>query len=219
MRNLLIIIGLILSPGFASAEVIVSFPFSEDTNPAVQASNVHSASYDGSKLSLSYIGDDGFGYVLQAYPSSGANNYLTAVSNDSYFTTTITPASGQSFNLTQLRFEVGKGGNSDPRGFFVRSSIDGFNADLLSETLPPGDYAAPVEKTITLNGYTNLTTPLQFRFYVYTPNPYGNSVDFRNLNFEYTTPTPIPTLSEWAQILLVLSLMGMAGWYWQRRTS
>ena len=32
-------------------------------------------------------------------------------------------------------------------------------------------------------------------------------------------PTPIPTLSEWAQILLALSLMGMAGWYWQRRAS
>lgn len=33
------------------------------------------------------------------------------------------------------------------------------------------------------------------------------------------TPTPIPTLSEWAQILLALFLMGMAGWYWQRRAS
>ena len=32
-------------------------------------------------------------------------------------------------------------------------------------------------------------------------------------------PTPIPTLSEWAQILLALSLMGMAGWYWQRKAS
>ncbi len=31
------------------------------------------------------------------------------------------------------------------------------------------------------------------------------------------TPTPIPTLSEWAQIFLALSLMGMAGWYWRRR--
>ncbi len=32
-------------------------------------------------------------------------------------------------------------------------------------------------------------------------------------------PTAVPTLSEWAQILLALSLMGMAGWYWQRRAS
>lgn len=32
-------------------------------------------------------------------------------------------------------------------------------------------------------------------------------------------PNSIPTLSEWAQILLALSLMGMAGWYWQRRAS
>jgi len=31
--------------------------------------------------------------------------------------------------------------------------------------------------------------------------------------------TPIPTLSEWAKILLALSLMGMAGWHWQRRPS
>jgi hypothetical protein len=36
---------------------------------------------------------------------------------------------------------------------------------------------------------------------------------------QITPPTPIPTLSEWAQILLALSLMGMAGWYWQRRSS
>ena len=33
------------------------------------------------------------------------------------------------------------------------------------------------------------------------------------------SPTSIPTLSEWAQILLALSLLGMAGWYWQRRAS
>ncbi len=32
-------------------------------------------------------------------------------------------------------------------------------------------------------------------------------------------PTPIPTLSEWAQILLALSLMAMAGWYWKKRAS
>lgn len=36
---------------------------------------------------------------------------------------------------------------------------------------------------------------------------------------QITPPTPIPTLTEWAQILLALSLMGMAGWYWQRRAS
>lgn len=32
-------------------------------------------------------------------------------------------------------------------------------------------------------------------------------------------PTPIPTLAEWAKILLALSMIGMARWYWMRRVS
>lgn len=48
----------------------------------------------------------------------------------------------------------------------------------------------------------------------------GGSDDYDVLlTYQYPDIQPIPTLSEWAQILLALSLMGMAGWYWQRRAS
>jgi hypothetical protein len=196
----------------SEAADVVNYNFTTDINVTYAASHVGSAVYNDSNLNDSYIGDDGFGNVLETYPSTGSTSVATALTNNSYFFITITPTSGNVINLSQLVFEVGKGGSEDPRGYFVRSSADGFTTDIVGETLPTGANTAPVIKTISLTGYQNLSS-VTFRFYVYTPDPTFNSVDFRNISFQYdSTPTTVPTLSEWGMMLFVILLAGIAVW-------
>jgi hypothetical protein len=56
----------------ASADVIVTYPFTSNTNPSVLGAGVQSSSFDGSHLFTFFVANDGFGNVLQAYPSIGS---------------------------------------------------------------------------------------------------------------------------------------------------
>jgi hypothetical protein len=179
----LAVVCLVLACADGYAGVLASFPFSSDTNPATVAAPLQSATFGASSLSNQYIGDDGFGSVLEAYPASGATDTSTALAQPSYFTITATAAPGQPFNLSQLQFEVGKGGDADPRGYFVRSSVDGYASNLNAQVLPSGTNQAPALVTINLASISGMQhlNGITFRFYIYTPDYQANSVDFRNL--------------------------------------
>ncbi|PPD45283.1 MAG: hypothetical protein CTY16_10305 [Methylobacter sp.] len=209
MRNFFAICSLLLL-GLSSVEaaVIVQYPFTTDLNPSVLGTGVQSSSYDGSNLSNSYIGDDGYGNVLEAYPSLGSTSYGSAETNNSFFSIAVTASGGNYLNLGTLQFEVGKGGNSDPRGYFIRSSVDGFASDLFSTLLPSGTQQAPGLQTIDLSSlsiFQNLSS-IDFRFYVFTPSPSGNSVDFRNLELS-SSNLPEPS----ALLLMMIGGLYLAG--------
>lgn len=194
----------------ADAAIVVSYPFTVDTNPVISSPMVGSSVYSDTNLSSSIIADDGFGDILEAYPSLGSTDVASALTNNSYFTITITPTPGNVINLSQLGFDVAKGGSSDPRGYFIRSSVDGYASDLIAEVLPSGANAAPVAKSVSLPGHTNLAS-VTFRFYLYSPDPLGNSVDFRNVAFSYTpSATPVPTLSKSGTVASMLLLLAAA---------
>lgn len=207
LKCLLSIYLLFLLCSMANAQDMVQYDFNVDTNPTAIAGNIASSTYDGSLLSGSYIGDDGFGDVLQSYPSSGSTDAATALANNSYFTITINAVGGQTFDLDTLSYKVGKGGDSDPRGYFIRSSLDGYTSDLYSETLPLGSQQAPALRTVPLAGFTDLTT-VTFRFYIFTPSFDEYSVDWSEVSF--LGSAPIPSLSEWGTILLFLLLAGLS---------
>jgi hypothetical protein len=193
----------------AKAADVVNFDFDVDKDATYLAGHIDSAVFDDSNLDWTVIGDDGFGNVLQTYPSLGSTSYATALANNSYYTITITPNAGYTVSLSRVVFEVGKGGSTDPRGYFIRSSVDGFASDIAAETLPSGAAASPVQKEIALDGFQDLSS-VTFRFYVYTPSPPNSSVDFRNMSFEYDLPATIPTLSEWGVIILSILLGAIA---------
>jgi hypothetical protein len=174
----------------ASAEVIVAYPFMFDTNPSQLGERVQSSSFDGSHLLQFVVGNDGFGNVLQAYPPNGATSAANALALNSYFTISVAAVPGNVLDLTTLQFDVGKGGNSDPRGYFIRSSVDGFASDLFATNLPMGPQQPPALQTIdlsTLSSYQGLPA-IDFRFFVWAPDvdPAGilHSVDFRNLQLQ-----------------------------------
>lgn len=195
-------------PAQAQATTQVLYPFTTNllatsvpagTTEALSIANLNPATA---------VGDDGFGNVLEAYPSAGSTSRATALANNSYLSVTINrPALelGQSV----LSFDIGKGGASDPRGYVVRSSVDGFAGDLLAENLPSGAPAAPVQKNVSVNavGQTSIT----FRIYVWSPNPAANSIDIRNLKVTAAGATvSVPTISELGSVVLSVLLMVFA---------
>jgi hypothetical protein len=163
-------------------QTIVSYPFTSDLNYSLLSSDVSEAILDFSKLYESYIADDGYGNVLQTYQDGSSFDAATALANDAYFSLTLNAVS--SLNLDSLLFEVGKGGSSDPRGFFIRSSIDNFANDLISETLPAGSQPPPELHELALNASFEGLTTVTFRFYIFSPEDYY-SIDWRNLKIVY----------------------------------
>jgi hypothetical protein len=128
----------------------------------------------------------------------------------------VTAAPGGLLDLTTLQFEVGKGGNSDPRGYFIRSSVDGFASTLFATNLPTGPQMAPALQTIdlsTLSAYQNLSS-VDFRFYVWTPNPTFQSVDYRNLQLQGTV---VPEPSSLA--LFAVAAAGLGLFHHRRKRS
>jgi hypothetical protein len=178
------------------AAVLVQYPFNVDTNPSVLGTDVQSSTLNiGTPAIPSIVGDDGFGNVFEAYPSIGSTSSSTALANDSFFSVSTIANPGKILNLSSLDFSVGKGGNSDPRGYFVRSSVDNFASDLLAENLPTGAFAAPVPKSIALQNNPNFQnlSSVVFRFYNFTPLPTNNSIDYRNLTLNGTSnAAPVP---------------------------
>jgi hypothetical protein len=179
----------------ASAAVLVSYPFTSNTNPFMLGPGVQSSSFNGSQLSKFLVFDDGFDYVLQAYPSIGSTSPAAALANNSYFNINVTAAPWVLLDLTTLQFEVGKGGNSDPRGYFIRSSVDGFASALFATNLPTGPHMAPALQAIdlsTLPAYQHVSS-IDFRFYVWTPIPISQSVDYRLLQLQGSAAVPEPS--------------------------
>jgi hypothetical protein len=68
------------------AAVLVGYPFSVDTNPSILGADVQSSIFDpGTPATTTAVGDDGFGNVLEAYPSIDSTNSVTALTNNSFF--------------------------------------------------------------------------------------------------------------------------------------
>lgn len=187
----------------SGGSTLVYYPFSTDLNYTSLSPSISAATLSFSNLTSAYIADDGFGNVLEAYPAAGATNYASAVSNNSYFTLTLDAVSVVS--MDNLVFEVGKGGSSDPRGYFVRSSVDGFTNDLISEVLPAGSASAPVSKSIPLGSEYDGISGVIFRFYIFSPTPVVNSVDWSNISVESNSSVvPVSIWSIVTSMLLII---------------
>ena len=195
------------------AATLVSFPFTATTNATGVTFPALNAAFASSLPQITpFIGDDGFGNVLEAYPMATATTVATALSTDSFFTITVNASAGAPMELTQLLFEVGKGGASDPRGYFIRSSLDGYTSDLYAQTLPLGASAAPVATVVNLSSIPSMArvSSVTFRFYVYTPTPTSNSIDFRNVSVVGSLAPAVPVPMNQLTWVLGFVLLGFA---------
>jgi len=160
----------------AALPLLASYPYSTNLLPTNVDSSINIVStFTGSN---SYVGDDGFGNVYEVYPESGTVSAAT-VNSAKYVQYSLTKLSGN-FEQISVSFDVGKGGNNDPRGFLVKTSLDNYTNTVMLETLPSGNKATPAAKTFTVNA--SQTNSISFRFFVWAPT-IGNSIDIRNLSF------------------------------------
>lgn len=141
----------------------------------------------GSGLGLFSVGTDSWSgsvQVLKTAPGSAitAANASDAVANNWYFEFTLTPEAGASLDIRSIEADWSRGGTTATRGWFVRASTDGFASDLYTNETPVGSPTGLQQASFNLNGFTGLTAPVSFRFYIYTDSM-GRYMDFQNVRF------------------------------------
>ncbi|MBX3254971.1 MAG: hypothetical protein KF862_12585 [Chitinophagaceae bacterium] len=153
---------------------------------AALSSSIPSGAYNGGTV---YFGEGG-------WPTG------TSVNTNMYLEFTLTPNTGHTLNLSSIdltlrRSTTGSPSGSGPRAWALRSSLDGFAANITTQTLSTS--ASTV--SVTLGGiYNNLSAPVTFRLYGYDVfiNSGGlNRFVFDNITVKGLTilPVKISTLS------------------------
>ena len=195
--------ALLLLQGQALAiTTLVTFPLNDNTdgnsgfNYSIFDSSVLSASTiaNGPGFGAFSVGTDGLTpdvQVLKTGPSLNLSSVTAAdaLNNNWYFTIALTPNSSMSIDTINLDWS--RGGTTGVRGWFVRSSLDNFVSDLYSNQTPDGTAKGLQPASISLSGFTGLTTPTNFRFYSYTERQ-GRFMDFSNISFVGSGPASVP---------------------------
>ncbi len=108
------------------------------------------------------------------------NTLAEAIAGNNYIQFIVTPNSGFSFTPTSLVFTWDRSA-SGPSSVTLRSSADGFTADLGTVVgMVSGGAATTTPRTITISTLTNITTATTFRLYGYAATTTGGTGGFDN---------------------------------------
>jgi hypothetical protein len=201
-RTHLVLAGLVLAAVAASpahANVFVLYGFSSPTPlaPTTVGAGISSAS------SITFGGYAGQwtepSGVLQANPGTPTTAAL-AVASGNYATFTLTSASPM--NLTSLTLDGGYAQFSNPAGYALESSVDGY-ASILSTAAFTTQDPAYTTQTVDLSGasFQGLST-ISFRLFGYVKNSGVEQFDNITVNGALAVPEPSA---------LALAGIGMAG--------
>lgn len=107
-------------------------------------------------------------FLLQNVTSADA---ASAVLNNQYFQFSVTPDAGFKFNFTSLTFDAARGGASTPRGWVLRSSLDGFGADIDFDVVPTAQPNLS-SYSVAFAGamFSDVLAETTFRFYGFAPS-------------------------------------------------
>lgn len=143
--------------------------------------------------------------VLRVFPA-GNSTEAQAFANDGYFEFTIEPEGRDEFDLEALLFDAGRGGGSTPRGWALRTSADDFASIVDMADIPTTRVFTPYHVDLSGEMFQDVTDPLTFRFYVYSPGD-GSTVEFDNFQVigSVTQGVPEPATAT----LAVLALAGL----------
>ncbi len=186
----------------ADAGVLVKYPFDDNAD----GSNGFAASIlDTSVLSNSAVSaGPGLGqYSVGTDSWSGSTQVLKtgpgftlddadaadAVANDWYFDITLSAIS--TMDIRSVEADWSRGGTSGVRGWFVRSSLDGYASDLYSNQTPDSTSTGFQHAAFDLTGFTGLSGTVTFRFYIHTVSA-GRFMDFQNIQFNSNAMTVVP---------------------------
>jgi len=210
------------------AAVLVSYDFTgsngiQVTTPVdatfanVSASSIsRGSSYDPGTTSVFLSDSMGVAPGQEDANTIFLSNYTlaTAAANGAYFELTITAALGYSLSIDTINLAVRRASNkSGPNLLGVRSSLDGYTADLDSGVSLSGTQAVPVNQTLNFGtSLQDITGSVTLRLYGYQRNQssasYGiwamsnHSVDDAFTVNGTISPIPEPTM---------IHLLGLAG--------
>ena len=182
----------------ASASVLVKYPFNNNNDGSngfayttFDSSVLSNASVTpGSGLGQYSVGTDSWSgttspQVLKTGPGSSIDgaDANDAVSNSWYVEFTLTANS--SMDIRSIELDWSRGGTTGTRGWFVRSSLDGYTSDLYSNQTPAGTSEGLQHAAFDIGGHTGLSGFVDFRLYIYTSS-FGRYMDFQNVQFNST---------------------------------
>lgn len=134
-----------------------------------------------------------------------------ALANDSFFEFTVEAVDDLALYLDELTFGAARGGGGTPRGWFLYSSVDGFNlGDAIASALNVPTVRptlTPYAVDLSDNRFQSLTDPITFRFYVATPSS-GSTLEFDDIIL--TGAVGAATVPE--PSTLALALLGLMAW-------
>lgn len=153
-------------------------------------------------------------FSFQGWPigaTNGSNTFTGAIATDQYYEITITPASGYAIDLTSITFTLQRSGTGI-RQYSVRSGNDGYSANLPASVSPANanlqvvtdnvfqltdaSTSAQNGSTITLTGFTGLTSSVTFRFYGWNAEGSGGTFSLDNVVFTGSaTAVSVPSVN------------------------
>ena len=101
--------------------------------------------------------------VLSADPTA-------AVANGQFFHFAVGPELGYTLNLSSLAFDATRGGASTPRGWAIRSSLDGYSTTIATGEVPTQNPTLTNFNVPLPAAFQNVTSPVDFRIYGYAPS-------------------------------------------------
>lgn len=186
----------------AGAAVLTQYTFPV-ANTTTETGSAYAATTVGSGVSATSLTDGGASInitsdgalaygsapVLRVFP--GGTDAATAVTNNSYVQFTVTPDANTQMDLSSFTFDAARGGTNGPRGYAVRSSVDGFAGNIATADITANrpNFAA-FNVPLSAASFQGLTAATTFRLYVYSPSN-TSTVEFDNLTLNGTT-SPVP---------------------------
>ncbi|HMU47756.1 MAG TPA: T9SS type A sorting domain-containing protein [Chitinophagaceae bacterium] len=171
MKKIYFLLAMLLAVQVGSAQLLQWNTFGNAGTETAEPSVFNDANISSSNLTL------GSGVTPAANGNRfGGNNWFNtgntnpntlaeAVTGNDYIQFIVTPNPGFSFTPTSFVFSWDHSGTG-PASVTLRSSVDGYTADLGSVTAMPASISSG--NTITISGLTNLTTATTFRLYGYS---------------------------------------------------
>ena len=168
------------------AQVIVTYP---DLNPTGVAEGVTATPLNTTGSSLPDL--EIYEGLIETEPVADSTSAALAVDYDQFFQFTLTPGANRKLDLGVVTFEADYEDAGSPRGWVLRSSIDGFSTDLASEEVWTEH---PVLSFFSIrlpeDQFLGLTEPVTFRIYTYASGGGDRILDFDNIQVLGTVDMP-----------------------------
>ena len=184
-------------------QTVLSYTFSDTTGaPASTAAGVSASDLvrDDSTFTV-YDNTSG-----NPAPDANSNGWTTAAAPDPalYYTFTITPAAGgtswNAITLDLANFDA-EAIDDGPTQFAVRSSLDGFTANLLTGTVGAGFATETAALSVTS------TTPVEYRIYGFGAGTADGLLQIDNVSLTFDSAVPEPSAGSAVFLVSFLALI------------